>query len=112
MAEGRPPDKEYIQSLQLPEIVNERSIDGLEKQAMENANKTITELDKVLAAWDASKEKPEEYAPRIKKYRWLLDALSGWERAMLLSLKTKPKFEERVKMLERFVDIYSAFQGA
>jgi hypothetical protein len=92
-----------------PEPINESNIGQFEKEAIEKANKAISAIESALAAWDATKEKPEELKVKAERYRHFAEALSGWERKMLLASGKKRTFAERVEMLEEFVDLCNAY---
>ncbi len=112
MAEGSPkrempPKPRYP----LPVEVNERTIGALEDQAMDCANKAISALEEAIETYDAAKEKPDEYSSGIRTFRSLHQALSDWMTAMLRNRRANAGFDERVRMLERFADIWLANQG-
>lgn len=89
-------------------VVNERNIDAIEKQTIQRVSKTLSALEVALATWDASKEKPLDLKLKYMKYRWLHEALSGWEKKTLQS-RGKEDYRGRVGHLHEFVTICNSY---
>ncbi len=80
-------------------------VEGLEKDALEKANKALSAIENAIAVWDASKDKPVDYKPRIERLRYFHDALANWEKKMLLAMAKKEDMNSRVEILREFSDI-------
>lgn len=102
---------ESLQKGALPPEIDEKNIDEYEQEALRVANSVYSALEEALAAWDASPEKLPEFRGKAARYRMLFEALSVWERRMLLARGRKSGFAERVKLLEELADIFSAYLG-
>ena len=84
---------------------SESNIEEVERDTIEQVDRTITALEGAIATYDASKQKPSGLADKIEGYKRFRDALAAWE---IKALKAKGKIEEletRVKRMREFVDI-------
>ena len=89
--------------------VSEASIDGVETEAIDKVNRTITVLEGALATWDAAKEKPMDLKDKFSRYKQFRDALATWETKALRSRGKSDDFDTRVQRLREFVDICYAY---
>ena len=80
-------------------------VEEMEKLTMKKANKALTTIESALAAWDASEEKPEDMAIVVNRLRFFHNALSEWEKKMLVSISKGADISERVERLREFSDI-------
>lgn len=78
-------------------------IEKMEKMSLEKANKAISAIENALAVWDLSKEKPDDLEARINKLKYFHEALTRWEKKMLLS--KDEDIDMRVARLKEFTDI-------
>jgi hypothetical protein len=103
-----PPADQSASSAPLEDI-SETNIDGIEKEAIEKVNRTITILEGALATWDAAREKPMDLRDRFSRYKQFRDALATWETKALRSRGKREDFEARVQRLREFVDLCYAY---
>ncbi len=89
--------------------VDEGNLAEMEKETIDKVNKTLTTLENAIATWEQSPKKPAELKPKFDKYIKLHDALTEWERKMLISISKGEEFQERVQKLQEFVDICYAY---
>jgi hypothetical protein len=92
------------------EEVTPENIGQVEKDTMMRVSHALSVLEKALAEWEATEEKPFELEETFSNYRDFHDALERWEAKMLKARATKPDFFTRVEMLWEFVDICHAHE--
>ena len=92
-----------------PELITEATIGDAEQETIHKVSRAISALEKALAEWDASEEKPEHLEEDFDRYRGFLEALGKWERKMLLSAGQELDFFTRVDRLREFVEICQAY---
>ena len=77
-----------------PKMVNEESIEQIEKETLDLIIKSLPEIEKNLAGWDNLKNRPEALKSKFEKYRLIHESLSTWARNVLTS--PGGDFESRV----------------
>jgi len=92
--------------------ITEDIIAEYEEDTMNKAMKAISTLEAALAAWDMSRDKPEEYRERFEKSRILHAKLNSWAQKMARLRGRKATYSERLKLLTEFVDICMKNKGA
>lgn len=85
--------------------VDESNIELVEKKVIEKVDKTISVLEDAIAKWDNAKTKPKDLKPKFTNYKKLHAALSEWEKRALLTKNRRRNFNERITILQEFVDI-------
>lgn len=85
--------------------VDKSNIDLVEKKVIEKVNTTISVLENAIAKWDNAKTKPKDLEPKFVSYKKLHTALSEWEKRALLTKNRRRDFNERINILQEFVDI-------
>ena len=71
--------------------ITERNIGKVEKETMKIASGTLSALESALAAWDASKEKPEELAQKFRIVRHeRVHRLAGTFQAAMQAVPRRP----------------------
>jgi len=89
-------------------VVNKQNIGQIEDETIHRVTKTLSSLEVAISTWDASKEKPIDLKLKYMKYRWLHEALSGWERKVLTN-KGKANYPTRMGHLQEFVTICNSY---
>jgi len=84
--------------------LNPDELESYESLAIERSNQVIGEIEKAVAAWNASKEQPEDLALRVERLRYLHQALTGWERKALTARKGST--QKRMELLREFCYIF------
>ncbi len=108
-ANQRPQAKTAPSSARSRVYVDEGNLAEVEKETIDKVNRTLTTLESAIATWEQSPKKPPELKPKFDKYVKLHDALTEWERKMLISISKGEEFQERVQKLQEFVDICYAY---
>ena len=81
------------------------TLDELEGLALKSSNHAISEIESLLATWELAKDRPQEYADDVARYRSVHQSLSDWERRMLKSIG-KADDRERAVLLRDFSRIF------
>ncbi len=102
---------DFLQEGHVPAQLDEGSIGFFEDGALRAANSIYSALGEVLAAWDSSKDRPQELKAQADMYRAFANAIAAWERKMLVQRGKARPYSERLKMLEEFADICSLYGG-
>ena len=89
--------------------ISDKELSGLEKTAMEKANRTISAIESAIAAFEGLDTKPEDLGHRIQKLRYYQEELSAWYAAMLKSRGDSA--EGRVARLRKLYEICEGWQG-
>jgi hypothetical protein len=84
-------------------------VDGMEKLALEKANKCISAIENAIAVWELSKDKPAEMEPQIGRMRNFYEALTAWEKKMLKTMGKRGEIQNRVARLKEFISICHAY---
>jgi len=90
--------------------ISENELAALESEALEKVTKTIELIDDAVSAWDASKDKPAELAPRIMKLKSFHEALSEWGERFGKVKATRAGMDRRLGILRDFVGICNNYQ--
>ncbi|MEW6721922.1 MAG: hypothetical protein AB1324_01530 [Candidatus Micrarchaeota archaeon] len=85
--------------------ITEANIGAIEKENLEFANRLISALEGAIAAYENASEKPPELRGKYESFKRLHEEVSAWLRDMLHGMNAGMTFEERMRMLERFVKI-------
>lgn len=90
--------------------MKEENVEELEREASALVSRAISQLEKVIAAWEASKDKPKDLEPKINRYIWFRNELANWETSLLKSKKKNLKPYERMAMIMKLVRICDIYQ--
>lgn len=91
------------------EPIDEDNIEKAEKETIDKVNKAITALEKALAEWEGSSDKPEDMKDTFIRYQGFHDSLALWETKMLRTPGEGLDFFSRVDRLWEFVKICRAY---
>ena len=80
-----------------------------EKETIKRVNKTLFAIEKAVAAWDASEEKPPHLKARVEHLKRFHGELSKWEKKMLLAVSRREGKKKRMGLLREFTDICHAY---
>lgn len=89
--------------------VSKDNIDEMENETINRVNKTLSALEVAISTWEASKEKSEDLKPKYMRYIWFHDALTQWERDMLINRGKERAYEDRMARLQEFASICNAY---
>jgi hypothetical protein len=95
----------------MAERIDESNIDEAERETIQVANSTLTALESALAAWEASKTKPDSLKEKFDDYARLRDELAGWMTKALRARSEGDSFESRQKRLAEFSSICKRYKG-
>jgi len=84
-------------------------VEAAEKETISRVNKTLSAIEKAVAAWDASKEKPVALKLKIMHLKRFHSMLSSWERKMLMAVSKHETMSRRVLLLREFTEICNAY---
>lgn len=104
--------QELLRGGLLPSQLDKDSIGVYEEEALKAANSVFSAIEALLAAYDASRDKPAELRKEAERYRMFAQAIGGWERKMLVLRGKKREYSDRLKTLGEFADILSLYGGA
>lgn len=90
-------------------IPEDFDVEAAESETISRVNKTLSTIEKAVAAWDASKEKPLTLRLKIMHLKRFHSQLSKWERKMLLSISRHEATSKRVMLLREFTEICHAY---
>lgn len=91
--------------------ISEDAIAEYEEDTLLRAMRALSTIEAALAAWDMSKDRPDEYREKFESSRELYKELSGWTQKMAKMKKRKATYSERLKLLTEFVDICRKNRG-
>lgn len=89
--------------------ITEDNIGQAEKETISKVSRAISALEKALAEWDASDERPENLDEDFGRYKAFYEALAKWETKMLRTAGQELDFFTRVDRLREFVEICHAY---
>jgi len=90
-------------------IPEDFDVEAAENETISRVNKTLSAIEKAVAAWDASKEKPLALRLKILHLKRFHSQLSKWERKMLLSISRHEGRSKRVVLLREFTEMCHAY---
>jgi hypothetical protein len=88
---------------------SEDDVEEMEKLAIDNANKAISAIEKAVAVWDATKQKPSDLQDRVEKLKFFYDQLTKWETGVLRNKGSDEPLEKRVERLREYTQICFAY---
>jgi len=91
--------------------ITEDIISEYEEDTLGQAMKALSTIEAALAAWDMSRDKPEEYREKFEKSRVLYNQLNAWAQKMAKMRGRKAPYSERLKLLTEYVDICRKNRG-
>ncbi|MBW3022819.1 hypothetical protein KY308_01835 [Candidatus Woesearchaeota archaeon] len=86
-------------------IPEDFDVEAAESETISRVNKTLSAIEKAVAAWDASEEKPLTLRLKIMHLKRFHSQLSKWEKKMLLSISRHEARGKRVILLREFTEI-------
>jgi len=84
-------------------------VEAAENETIRRVNKTLSAIEKAVASWDASKEKPINLRLKIMHLKRFHSRLSKWEKKMVLSISRHEARSKRVLLLREFTEICHAY---
>ncbi len=95
-----------------PAGYTQADIEGMEKEALEKANKAIGSIENAMAVWNSTKEKPADLSFRMDRLKHVYETLTSWEKKALLGMSRPEDLTAKVERLREFSDIcYSLNRG-
>jgi hypothetical protein len=88
--------------------VSSDSLDELEGLAIQSSNRAISAIESLIATWELSSDRPQEFEGDLVRFRDMHRTLSDWERRMLKSAG-KANAAEREVLLREFSRIFRHF---
>lgn len=85
--------------------IDDSNIAEEERETIRIASSTISALESALAAWEAAKDKPEEFAEKFGRYAKFRDSLAEWLTLMLRAKDNGDGLKARQGRLRDFIRI-------
>ena len=87
-----------------------QDVERLERETAALVVKTLPEIEKAIASWDALRNKPPELKRKFEEYRKLHARLSEWARKSLLSASKGESDEARADRMWDYVALCRALR--
>jgi len=81
------------------------NIEGMEKEALDKANKAIGSIENAMAVWNSVKNKTPDLQYRIDRLKRIYEMLTAWERKSLRQMAKPEGPIAKIERLREFSDI-------